>query len=559
LKLKVGTPIPRTPFLLLKAPVSTLYEEKFGGDRNMFTVGMYCGRMMARSIRVGLVIDATALDIEEFEPLPSTTNKANKFDKRIRYFHNSSEWDEYDVEYHRLSPPKDADSNEPLAPQILPEFYKTVTNFLQKSRSSDTFNNTMTHIAIFDSRGGLGVAAYLAAAYMCHSLKAPVHAAIEAIKEGTPSQSGDDAGIKFGLCDVRLIKDLQTRFKGRKEIVFDGGTPSWWFAMEEEDDEEEEDTKDNDSNMKRKREESIVIPPCESDEDAISTTKRTKTDDNETSLHPNLLQEVLQPVPKDSGKYNRAISVLTQMATSPTSSSSDQKSMSMLPLKSEVDISDGNTNSKDLLPSIKGNPDKYKVTWLSTKGRRGLLLILTEAVFFIDQSTTSISISIVTNMKFPSPKDLSKPQHRTLLEVVLVEDIEKNKSTYRFYVQDILCIEGGMVYHKPLDQRLRYLNDGVLMPRKKDETIQQHSEQTNVYADEHIKIRAKEYFPMKKLAFVMKDVCSGVGHDAEGIRVVPVGEYGIGKSDDNKTKALVWRKGCDVDDEKLKSLLLATE
>ena len=170
-KLKVGTPIPRTPFLLLKAPVSTLYEEKFGGDRNMFTVGMYCGRMMARSIRVGLVIDATALDIEEFEPLPSTTNKTSKFDKRIRYFHNQNEWDEYDVEYHRLSPPKDADSNEPLAPQILPEFYKTVSNFLQKSRSSDAFNNTMTHIAIYDSRGGLGAAAYPAAAYMCHSLK----------------------------------------------------------------------------------------------------------------------------------------------------------------------------------------------------------------------------------------------------------------------------------------------------------------------------------------------------------------------------------------------------
>ena len=37
-----STPIPRTPFLLLKAPASTLYEEKFGGDRNMFTVGVSC-------------------------------------------------------------------------------------------------------------------------------------------------------------------------------------------------------------------------------------------------------------------------------------------------------------------------------------------------------------------------------------------------------------------------------------------------------------------------------------------------------------------------------------
>jgi len=48
----------------------------------------------------------------------------------------------------------------------------------------------MIHIAIYDSRGGLGAAAYLSAAYVCHhSLKVPVHAAIEALKEGTPTQS----------------------------------------------------------------------------------------------------------------------------------------------------------------------------------------------------------------------------------------------------------------------------------------------------------------------------------------------------------------------------------
>ena len=32
-----STPVPRTPFLLLKAPLSTVYEEKIGGDKNMFT------------------------------------------------------------------------------------------------------------------------------------------------------------------------------------------------------------------------------------------------------------------------------------------------------------------------------------------------------------------------------------------------------------------------------------------------------------------------------------------------------------------------------------------
>ena len=70
------SPIPRTPFLLLKAPASTAYEEKFGGDRNMFTVGMYCTRMMARGVRVGLAIDCTSLDIEDFEPMTTTTTTA---------------------------------------------------------------------------------------------------------------------------------------------------------------------------------------------------------------------------------------------------------------------------------------------------------------------------------------------------------------------------------------------------------------------------------------------------------------------------------------------------
>ena len=76
----------------------------------MFTVGMYCTRMMARSVRIGLVVDCTALDLTEFEPLPvtkrsnnaatsrtsaavarrngnSNNNSAAK-DPRVRYFHN---------------------------------------------------------------------------------------------------------------------------------------------------------------------------------------------------------------------------------------------------------------------------------------------------------------------------------------------------------------------------------------------------------------------------------------------------------------------------------------
>ena len=61
---------------------------------------------------------------------------------------------------------------------------------------------------------------------------------------------------------------------------------------------------------------------------------------------------------------------------------------------------------------------------------------------------------------------------------------------------------------------------------------------------------------MKKLAFVMKDVCAGVAHEANGVRVVPMGEYRVGESeDDSSVMAVVWRRGGDVQEENLVSLL----
>mmetsp|Transcript_5990 Transcript_5990/g.9769 ORF Transcript_5990/g.9769 Transcript_5990/m.9769 type:complete len:624 (-) Transcript_5990:21-1892(-) len=595
-----STPIPRTPFLLLKAPVSTLYEEKFGGDRNMFTVGMYCTRMMARSVRIGLVVDCTALDLTEFEPLPvtkrsnnaatsrtsaavarrngnSNNNSAAK-DPRVRYFHNPSEWDDFDVEYHRMVPPP-LDSNsttnnnsttgndEPVAPKVLKDFFQVISNF-QKSVNNNSNDTTTTHIALFDSRGGLGAAAYLAAAYMCHNLRAPVHAAIEAVKEGTPPQPSpdNDPNVKWGLCDVRLVKDLQSRFMGRKEIVMEGKVPTWWWALDEEDDGEEDDEDEDgdgestskDGKKKRMRDDSIIIPPHESATTATNGTKRPRNDNesainSNNTLQPRLPKEALEPIPNGSPKYTRAMTVLTQL-TQATPAATDSNP-NVLPLKPELDLSNKSADSA-IIQSIKSNPNGYKVTWLS-KGRRGLLLILSEAVFFVEQQSSSMQVSQVTSMRFPTPQDGKKSQHRTLLDVVLVTDIEKGSPTHRFYALDILCIEGGRVWHKPWEQRWKFLNEGVVLPRKKDEAKQQQQPQQqhgHIYAKEAIKLRAKEYFSMGKLAFVMKDVCAGVAHDAIGIRVVPMGEYGIGNTKDS-VMAVVWKRGGDVVDEKLGSLL----
>lgn len=589
----------------------------------MFTVNMYCSRMNARGIRIGLVVDCTALDLEEFVPLPDTSSannnnngmtpknkrrpaskKKNALDRRVRYFHNPSEWDDFDVEYVRLVPPKkdeedDTNNNNSnseqnnktaasVASEILPQFIQIISKYIQKSRSvTDNSTTTTLHIALFDSRGGLGVASYFAAAYMCHSMKAPVYAALDAVREGSPPQPCDDSSIaatttkKWGLCDVLLVKDLQSRYHGNREIVMEGA-PRWWYALEddeedgEDDEEHSKDAKlsadanegENESSKKRRREERIVIPPSElaSTESNVSKRPRTSNDNNmpppngKPGLFPNPPREALDAVSLDSPKATRAMTVLAQLT---------QRSLPLtsLPFKPEIDVSNLSSDSDGILQSIKSNPDWYKATWLSTKGRRGLLLILSEAVYFMEQpmngtndnnNPQSISISIVSNIRFPSSKDGQKQHHRTLLDVVLVQDVEKNQQCFRFYALDILCIEGGMVWHKAWKERWRFLNDGVLIPRKKEEARQQQQQPLNgghVYAKELIRIRAKEYFPLQKLEFVSKDVCAGVGHEAKGIRIIPLGSYGIGKEDTtNGTAAVVWKTGGDVDEQQLLSL-----
>jgi len=66
------------------------------------------------------------------------------------------------------------------------------------------------------------------------------------------------------------------------------------------------------------------------------------------------------------------------------------------------------------------------------------LLLLTDGVFFIEPNTSStnitnsngIHVSLAQGMFFPSPKDSTKPQHRTLLDGILVFDKEGEKKQH---------------------------------------------------------------------------------------------------------------------------------
>ena len=230
-----------------------------------------------------------------------------------------------------------------------------------------------------------------------------------------------------------------------------------------------------------------------------------------------------------SPKYERAITVVSQM----TSVSCKQK----LPFFPEKQVISTDALSASL-------PNKhYKVTWKST-GRRGLLLILNEGIDFLENGNDEsgenrVAVSIVQgNMKFPVPNDPSKRQHRTLIDGTLVFDKEGSALVPRFYASDILCHMGGVLMAKPFTHRAKYLLDGVILARKKDTS---HN-----YGKESIKLRAKEFFGIEKLDFVLKNVLRGVTHGCDGVVFVPMeGKY----RDENKL--VVWEKNSNVPEESL--------
>ncbi len=464
------TPIPKTKFLLLKSPMSTVYEEKYG-DRNVFTVPMYVQRLIAKkSIAVGLAVDCAALDLHCFDPDSKTDTKY--------YIHNPNEWDDFDIDYCQIANDKPAPNGTSqciIQSGTIQQFLTTCIDFWK--------DNPTLHICLFDARGGNGAAAFLAAYYLCHKWKAPVHSALSLIEKASPNSNA----IAKGLYDVDLIKQLQSTFKGRKELTFDySNVPSWWFVQGEDD---------------PLSKSSVTIPAI-----AGYNSKRTSEAFDAPAAKSARVESSLpiESLSSGSQRYTRAITVLKQLL------SITEKDVTRLPMKQEKNMTEG---SVDTISS--NGIDKYKVTWRS-KGRKGFLLFLSDGVFFFENTNDGVQVSTLTcPLYLPNPQKLNMVQHRTLLDVTLVMDQEQAKqpATPRFLINDILVHMGGIVMNKPFHQRQKFIMDGVILIRKKTTTIWG-------YNKEKIRIRAKEYFDLKKFDFVWKQVRTVQMHETDGTEIL---------------------------------------
>ncbi len=391
--------VPRTKFVLLKVPLSTCYEEKFGGDRYVFTVSMYAERCMSQKLNVTCVMDATKLQQKEEE------------ETKDWYYHNVQEWDDYGMDHHTL-----LRTNESSNGAVEEQFVKMCANHWKEQPN--------TLIALYDDRGGWGYASYLVGYYMCAVYKAPVHVALASLATLNRSNTG--------CYDLKLVQKLQSTFHGTKPISFPiTQLPSWWY--------DDTETKDN-------KEEVIIIPPCPKKRPLVSETTTTTSNNNKLlkSATPNQLQKCWIPLPKTSNRYKRALAVYQQLINS-----GNQQKQQQHQQPSELLLTQKN----------KLQHCNYKLVWYPN-GISGFLLFLHDGVFFITTNATDMNVNqLQPSIQIPSPQNPKQYQHRTLLQVTIVSSSDNIGVVM---IQDIIAHNGGIVVHKSWKQRYAYWMDGVI-------------------------------------------------------------------------------------------------
>jgi len=296
---------------------------------------------------------------------------------------------------------------------------------------------------------------------------------------------------------------LQRRYRGKRELIVPKA-PEWHIGEEDEEgSDDEENSGDEDADPSKKRKLEVVIPPFEEPDSAEPATKRIKSAGDGVEAISGL-----QPLAPQSPLYERALSVMRQL----TVTGSD--TAKCLPLYADTPLTPQHLETNELT-------HRYSLSWRA-KGRRGLLLLLNEGVFFLESSATNtntIQISKCRNMHFPKNKDpKNAPSHRTLLDGILVQDQETpQKLIPRYLISDVLCHEGAILFRRPYSQRLSHATQ-LIMARKKAQAQPTNSHDFNT---ECFKVRVKDQFDLSKTEFLIRSFMKKITHGTDGIVLVP--------------------------------------
>ena len=129
-------------------------------------------------------------------------------------------------------------------------------------------------------------------------------------------------------------------------------------------------------------------------------------------------------------------------------------------------------------------------------------------------------------------------QHRTLLDGILVEDMDPTDRTLtrRFLIFDIITYEGGIMAWRPFSQRQKCIIDGIIEPRKRLE-----GEGGYDFSGEPIRIRRKDFFEIDKAGHLIDTFAPKLTHESDGIVFVNKDHrYVVGKEGEKGKRWLKW-------------------
>ena len=531
------TPVPKTTFLHLKVPISQLYLDL--GNKNdddddktsdnytakaIFTVQMYMDRCFGMKIRVGLVIDCTEYDVFLYHNSPtsnqSTTstnnNNTSKPNTNRFYFHDPTEWDQFDCEYLVLPSP----TSPPLTTHLQGRFYiptlSTVGLFIDKVTTFSR-QNPLCSISIFDCF--FTTAPFLIASYLITVMKADVNQAIELAGFPYTTKSADNKAVnrKDTIYVQALIQELYNRYDGSSSNNRDNRgrvfEKPYWVG---EKGVELSLTSASSST-------STVVPVPMSVQSSLSSSSSSVT----------VTLPLLEECPPSNMAYGRVRSVVLEMiaaVTKPNNSIETTNSSNFyFPFSSIC------RNKVSNLQDIRVNNNtssmsSYLVSWIP-KGRRGLLLVLkNEGVFFVEEVIRGDESDTQNNTRVFKIKDLQIPvhqdtatsssnnlppptppetqQHRTLLDVMLVTE----GGVPKLLVLDIIALNGGILTSKGYESRLSYIRSFVMKPVF--EGIERRRKQPC------ISLRLREAYDSSKLVSLKQKVLANLKHDYTGIAFI---------------------------------------
>ena len=147
------------------------------------------------------------------------------------------------------------------------------------------------------------------------------------------------------------------------------------------------------------------------------------------------------------------------------------------------------------------------------------MLLLSDGVFFVERGQNDISVSSVPGLWIPSPTSNAKPQHRTLLDGIIVVDKEQNSEIHRFLIFDILAHEGGILTQQNFTKREKFIPEGVVGSRKRAESAGRIPKTAN----SSMRIRYKDHFEVVKVPSIVKSYLPKISHEVDGLVFVPKG------------------------------------